>query len=168
MLSSWMRMMIMLLFQSIRVMRFCRTVVCASSFRMIMAVMGIVVERWGMSGTRVVGFMHLTMFTWMTLILWYLVYLLCIESDNVLDFLEQLLATEEVLVFSDKATLSPQTLLVVGLHCLLIEMMKQINQHLQHNLSDNQGVQHVDYAEDILVFQLNSSWLLVEVALDLI
>jgi hypothetical protein len=56
-------MMIMLLFQSIRVMRFCRTVVCASSFRMIMAVMGIVVERWGMIGTRVVGFMHLTMFT---------------------------------------------------------------------------------------------------------
>ena len=74
---------------------------------MIMAVMGIVVERWGMSGTRVVGFMHLAMFTWMPLFLWYLVYLLCIESDNVLDFLEQLLATEEVLVFSDKAALSP-------------------------------------------------------------
>jgi hypothetical protein len=56
-------MMIMLLFESIRVMRFFRTVVCTSSFRVIMAVMGIVVEHWGMSGTRVVGFMHLVMFT---------------------------------------------------------------------------------------------------------
>ena len=60
----------------------------------------------------------------MSLLLSDLINLLSVESDYVLDFLEQLLTSEEQLVFSDKTALSPQTFLVIGLNSLLIEVVK--------------------------------------------
>jgi hypothetical protein len=98
---------------------------------MIMALMGVVVVSWGMASTTRMTFtvgslMRPAMLT-VSLLLTDLVYLLCIEFDNVLDFLENVHASKEILVFSDQAALSPQALLVIGLHGLLIEVMKQID-----------------------------------------
>jgi len=127
--------------------------------------MGVMVGSWGMGSTSRVTFtvdslMRPAMLP-MSLLLSDLVYLLCIESDNILDFLEYFLAPEEELVFSDQDALSPQTLLIISIHCLLIEVMKQIDKHLQHNLSDDQRVKNVDYAKYILVFDLISRWLFI-------
>lgn len=72
---------------------------------MIMALMGIVGVSRGMGSasrvTSTVGSLMRPAMLTVSLLLADLVYLLCIEFDNVLDFLEHLLATEEVLVFPD-------------------------------------------------------------------
>lgn len=129
-----------------------------------------VVKSWGMCITVVVAcrsFMGRAMLT-MSLFLRDRVYLLGIEPDDVLDLLEHLFAAEEVFILSNKTALRPQALLFISLHGLLIEVMQQVDQHFQHNLSDHQRVQHVDYTEHILVLHLDSRDLLVEVSLDLI
>lgn len=137
---------------------------------MIVALMGVMVMSWAVGSTSRVAAISFMLFTMlrMSLLLCNLVYLLSVESNYVLDFLEHFLTSEEELIFSYKTALSPQTFLVVGLHGLFIEMMKQINKHFQHNLGDNQCINHVDNAKNILVFHLDSRLLLIKVAFDLI
>ena len=82
--------------------------------------------------------------------------MLCIEPYNVLDVLEHLLPAEVELALPDEPALSLQSLLLVRLLSLLVQVMQQINQHLQHNLRDDQRVNSVDDAEYILVLQFHT------------